>query len=406
MAMIRKALPPWAPQTRQSEEGIEIDDLTISFMRTPRVPDNETLESFPPWLGNFPLFKTDDYADKLPASMAEKGGIFIPMHQCEAIRIGFNSKNLYAIKIFVDHVNVISGEPRIPNAETACRRRELLTQWKTEKSIQDFIVTPYQTSIDGMATESGNVRQIVPMPVGSDHSVEAQMAAQDTTTDLQFEITQLDIPGLSLSNYSLISHVRQEASRLCRIPMHELALRYDGVRLEDHRFPVDYGMDEGAIIEIIHLSETGQHEMAPAPGGAISENIVEIPGRYFRKSIAVAVNVQILNGAAFSAITGRDLPPTPVTAAVYESLGLPFYELYEEPSRVSSEPSSPKSIAEVDGTPEKALENLGNVGLLDPRGPKSELQFASELQAKIDMEEMLSGQKQKADTQRCEHRQE
>jgi hypothetical protein len=46
------------------------EDPKIFFKRTIRVPD----------LGKFPLKKVSDFADKLPESMASKGGLFFPMH--------------------------------------------------------------------------------------------------------------------------------------------------------------------------------------------------------------------------------------------------------------------------------------------------------------------------------------
>ncbi|KAG5761581.1 hypothetical protein H9Q72_010300 [Fusarium xylarioides] len=73
-------LTPWEPQTRVSS-CVEIDDLSISFERTIRVPDNGSFNALPASLGKFPLFKTEDFVDKLHASMAGKGDIFIPVYQ-------------------------------------------------------------------------------------------------------------------------------------------------------------------------------------------------------------------------------------------------------------------------------------------------------------------------------------
>jgi hypothetical protein len=56
---------------------------TISFERTLRVPDNQVVNNLPPSLGQFPLFSVADYQDRMPAEMATKGGIFLPMYQRE-----------------------------------------------------------------------------------------------------------------------------------------------------------------------------------------------------------------------------------------------------------------------------------------------------------------------------------
>lgn len=53
--------------------------LAISFRRTIRVPDNKELSKLPPGLGAFQLHKVQDYADRLPQDMVDKGGVFFPI---------------------------------------------------------------------------------------------------------------------------------------------------------------------------------------------------------------------------------------------------------------------------------------------------------------------------------------
>ena len=50
--------------------------LDISFKQTVRVPDNNEASHLPPNLGEFPLYKVQNYANKLPQNMVEKGGVF------------------------------------------------------------------------------------------------------------------------------------------------------------------------------------------------------------------------------------------------------------------------------------------------------------------------------------------
>jgi hypothetical protein len=96
------------------------------------------------------------------------------------------------IKIHVGGINAVSGEPSVPNAATALRRRNLL---KNGASVQDYIVVPDQLWLDGIAVKPGQVRQFVAMRVGTGHSVEAQMTGEETTAGIQFEITRLKIPS-------------------------------------------------------------------------------------------------------------------------------------------------------------------------------------------------------------------
>ena len=100
--------------------------------------------------------------------------------------INFNSRSQFAIKIYLGGVNAVSGEPMIENAATQLRRQKLKADGK---SIQDYVVTPKQKWLDGIASAAGVVRQFVSMPMGSGYSVEAQVTGQELAGGLQFEIT-------------------------------------------------------------------------------------------------------------------------------------------------------------------------------------------------------------------------
>nr|RBQ93681.1 hypothetical protein FVER53263_01688 [Fusarium verticillioides] len=234
-------LTPWEPQTRISNY-IEFDDPYISFERTIRVPDNGSLNRVPPSLGNFPLFKTDDFGDKLPLSMAEKGWVFIPMYQREGMCVSFESEKRYAIKIFAGNVNVISGKPRMPDATLAYRRPGLPSQ---KKFIQDYVVTPPQPRIDDVVTKSQEVRQFVTMPVGSGHSVEGQTTDERHTVCFHFEVTRLGsheveerainiivraLTGkplaMKISNHAFIKDIQQKLHDINDFPVDKQRLIY------------------------------------------------------------------------------------------------------------------------------------------------------------------------------------
>ncbi|KAF8851634.1 hypothetical protein BDZ45DRAFT_717327 [Acephala macrosclerotiorum] len=162
--------------------------LEISFRRTIRVPDNNQSSNLPPDMGKMSLFKVREYAGRLPAEMAVKGGLFTPMYQSEAMWIRFSSKESFAVKLYVGGVNAISGEPAVETAATNLRRQNLIAQ---SKSVQDYLVTPLQDWLDGIATVDGTVRQFVAMPIGSGLTVEQQVIGEEVTGGLQFEITPL-----------------------------------------------------------------------------------------------------------------------------------------------------------------------------------------------------------------------
>jgi hypothetical protein len=58
-----------------------VERLKISFRRTVRVPDTSATSFLPPDLGAFPLYKVQDYDNKLPQTMVSKGGLFMPMYR-------------------------------------------------------------------------------------------------------------------------------------------------------------------------------------------------------------------------------------------------------------------------------------------------------------------------------------
>jgi hypothetical protein len=62
------------------EKG-NVPELYISFMRTIRVPVDETAYGAPPGLQFFPLYNAAAYSEDLPPAMAAQGGLLIPMYR-------------------------------------------------------------------------------------------------------------------------------------------------------------------------------------------------------------------------------------------------------------------------------------------------------------------------------------
>ncbi|PMD25419.1 hypothetical protein NA56DRAFT_435055 [Hyaloscypha hepaticicola] len=167
--------------------SVDKGKLRISFRRTIRVSDNDGTSLLPPDLGAFPLYSVSTLYSKLPQPMLAKGGILFPMHDQEAMWIKFESDLQYAIKVYVGGVNAVSGEPAVENMATRLRRQTLGAQGA---SLQDYVVTPNQRWIDGIAISPGVVRQFVATPSGNSNSVEAQITGEDAVAGIQFEITK------------------------------------------------------------------------------------------------------------------------------------------------------------------------------------------------------------------------
>jgi hypothetical protein len=77
----RLASPKWDPKVSIAHDTVQIDDLSIEFMRTIRVPDNQQVSALPPSLGPFPLKYVKDFTSTISETMKAKGGIFFPMYR-------------------------------------------------------------------------------------------------------------------------------------------------------------------------------------------------------------------------------------------------------------------------------------------------------------------------------------
>ncbi|KAF2188394.1 hypothetical protein K469DRAFT_661153 [Zopfia rhizophila CBS 207.26] len=151
------------PFTEVSSDSIVVGkgDFSISLMRTVRVPENSKVYDLPPGLGRFPVFNIHPFSSRLPTSVVAQGGIFFPMYQMEAMWINFEShtERRYAIRPFLGGVNGISGEAAIGDMNMIMRRMNLVGPK------QDYIVTPEQIWLDGIATSPGIVKQFVAAPL-------------------------------------------------------------------------------------------------------------------------------------------------------------------------------------------------------------------------------------------------
>ncbi|KAF7541645.1 hypothetical protein G7054_g492 [Neopestalotiopsis clavispora] len=160
--------------------------LELTLNRTIRVPDNRDTNMLPPSMGQFPLYRVQDYADRMPEDMAAKGGLFFPMYQREAMWINFRASRPFALKIYVGGVNAVSGLPL--RDDTDQTRRKRLRMLQEGKPVQDYMVVPGQPWLDGIASEDGKIRQFVAKPKGSGFSVEAQVTGEEKVGGVQIEV--------------------------------------------------------------------------------------------------------------------------------------------------------------------------------------------------------------------------
>jgi hypothetical protein len=146
--------------------------FSVTFERTLRIPDDGREYPLPPTLGQFPVRRVGDYADRVPAAWRAHGGVFLPMYQREAMWLNFHGASWRpnAVKVAVGKVNALSGEGYDQRLQD---RRE------------DYVVVPPQPWLDGINAGDGFIKQFVAMPLGMGYTVEGQVTGEERHGGLQ-----------------------------------------------------------------------------------------------------------------------------------------------------------------------------------------------------------------------------
>ena len=247
----------------------------ISFQRTLRIPDDNREYPLPPGLGRFPLCHVDDYAARLPAAWQAHGGVFLPMHQSEAMWINFSGRYPMAIKVAAGKINAVTGEA-----------------WSRglADDPQDYLVVPDQPWLDGFCVSKGTIRQFVAMPLGQGFTAEEQLTGQ------------AEHGGLQIIAYPMKAKVYKELF---------------GRRVEEAR-------------GVLYCPEAPAREMGLAPGGLMRQEIYEDDYGIdaWDRSASSRCFVHLLNSAQYHSVTGVHAPTMPPTAKDYSDDGLPWFEHY------------------------------------------------------------------------------
>ncbi len=264
--------------------------FALHFQRTLRIPDTDRDYPLPPGFGRFPLRHVEDHAAALPARIARRGGVFLPMWQAEALWIAFEDASglaagpfPVAIKVAAGKVNAVTGEAW---AESLGR------------DPQDYLVHPEQPWLDGFAVASGHVRQFVAMPLGEGYTAEEQLTGEDTWGGLQILVVPL-------------KKAAWERHRTAPAGFHEA--------------PIQYAL----------ASPSAREDMGFAPGGLMRQRIEPDPFGPDDWDVAAAqrVFVTVVHAGAFTAIAGEPQPTVPPSARDYAAAGLPWFEHYGRGAR-------------------------------------------------------------------------
>lgn len=273
---------------------------TIEFQRTLRIPDDNRTHQLPPGLGRFPLSHVDDHAAKLPEAWQKRGGVFLPMHETEAMWLRFNSRYPFAVKIAAGKINAVTGKPWSTELEGRANGKTTRSAGETE---QDYLSIPRQPWLDGFCVEKGKIRQFVAMPLGEGYTVEEQLTGEAVHGGLQIIVYPLKpefyVPPRSILRASSAMFM---ASSLCSLESTPTA---------------DMGMAPGGLMDqVIHEDSWGVDK--------------------FDQSQSAKCFVHLLNSRQYETVTGAKPPHRAPTAADYTKKGLPWFAHNDSGSKVLS----------------------------------------------------------------------
>jgi len=258
----------------------------IEFQRTLRIPDDNREYYLPPGLGRFPVEHVDDFAERLPETWRQHGGVFVPLYQAEALWINFSGDYPCAVKIAAGKINAVSGKP-----------------WRGGLSArpQDYVVLPEQPWLDGFNVAQGLIRQFVAMPLGEGYTAEEQLTGT------------AEHGGLQLIAYPMKAEVYR--------------------RLFEERKTVAFAPMQYGCPSI-------RMDMGLAPGGLMRQEIYK--DHYgidaWDQAHGARCFVHLVNSAQYAAVTGHAPPHEPPTAKQYTDAGLPWFDYYADGEALPGSP--------------------------------------------------------------------
>lgn len=281
----------------------------VNFQRTLRIPDDNSAYPLPPGLGNFHLEHVEDHADNVSQTVANRGGVMLPMYQSEAMWLNF-PKRLggypFALKIAAGKINAITGEP-----------------WSETLSseTQDYVVLPDQPWLDGFCVDEGLVRQFVAMQLGDGYTAEEQITGAS------------DFGGLQIIAFPMKGSYYEELQRQRSAEIEELQMFYSRASI-----PAEC------------------ESLGFAPGGLMQQEIYDDDYGIdaWDTDNTSRCFIHVLNSQQWNQATGHSLPRKPPTAKDYSKAGLPWFEYYDDKKKAAK--GSP-ILAQLDSLAAKVFKN-------------------------------------------------
>jgi hypothetical protein len=268
--------------------------LNIDFVRTLRIPETDPSTPAPPILDAFALRHVEDHATRVPPSIAQRGGVIMPVWQAEAVSIGFESigpardiEFPVALMLAAGKINAVTGEAWQPDL----RGRP-----------QNYVVVPRQSRLDGFVVESGEIRQFVAMPSGTGLTIEEQLTGAAQWAGIQ-------IMAIPMKRDAWMQHRSRQPAKASHI---------------------------SGSLSMMSLKSIPP--MGLCAGGRVRQKVYRsaLPKSAWDISAAERVFVHLVNASHWAAITDEPPPSRPPTAKAYRDAGLPWFDEYSDDHAVVS----------------------------------------------------------------------
>jgi hypothetical protein len=186
---------------------------------------------------------------------------------------------------------------------------------------QDYMVSPPQPWLDGIASGKGLIRQFIAMPLGMGYTVEGQLTGEERFGGIQIKVFE-PVPGRFPDP--------PEPAQLfeCESAMAEDCCASLGGATGIQAAKCCAPCAPGAA----PARRSRGAAMGLGAGGRMKQKIYPDPYglETWDRTEHCRVFVHIVNSDLWREITGEEAPATPVTAASYAAHGLPWFDLYDE----------------------------------------------------------------------------
>ncbi|GGW10911.1 hypothetical protein GCM10018980_49580 [Streptomyces capoamus] len=318
--------------------GVRIDGNTlrlpggvaVRFVRTLRLPESGT-HPLPPGLGEFPVRRVADYADRVPEPMRARGGVMLPVYLREAMWLSFaGTTEPAALQVGVGKVCAVSGEP---------------WRGRLSRRPQNYVVLPRQPWLDGINSGRGTVRQFVAVPLGLGATVEGQVTGEEVWGGVQLQ-------AFALTQDALAKWRHQERERERALPpvppgVFGATGSYGPPGVFGAALPMGApapggpppGGAAGSPPPAAAYGAPPPPAAAPpraaamglGVGGSMRQEVYrdDRPLGDWSDEPAGRVFVHLVTPPEWRRITGEAPPPSPVDRAAYTRAGLPWYDYYD-----------------------------------------------------------------------------